>query len=89
VDVGPLVVSDAQTAELVQPGKRPLDDAPPPAQARPMLRAALGRQRVNSTHPQTVPNGLGVVATIAQDTVRTTPWSPAFTVEWGNRIYQG
>lgn len=28
MDVGPLVVTDAESAELIQPRKRPLDDPP-------------------------------------------------------------
>jgi hypothetical protein len=53
-----------------------------------MLRAALGEHRVNPTHPQAVPNGLSVVATVAEQTARTTPWPPAFTVESGNCMIQ-
>src|SRR5450755_969944 len=34
VDVGPLVIPHAQTAKLIEPGKRPLHDPPPPAQSR-------------------------------------------------------
>ena len=89
MDVGPFVIAHAQAAELVQPRERPLDDPPPPAQAGPMLRTAPGEQRVNSTHPQAVPNGRGVVATVAQHTVRTTPRAPASTMEWRNCIHQG
>src|SRR6266850_2767526 len=36
MDVGPLVVTDAQASELVEPGKRPLHDPPPPAQPTPV-----------------------------------------------------
>jgi hypothetical protein len=34
VDLGPLVVVDAEPAKLIQPGKRPLDDAVPPLEFR-------------------------------------------------------
>ncbi len=37
VDVGPFVVPDAQTSKLIQPGKRPLDDPPPPPRPLPCV----------------------------------------------------
>ena len=40
VDVGPLVVADAQAAKLIEPSKRPLHDPAKPAQATPVLGAA-------------------------------------------------
>ena len=89
MDVGPPVIAHAQVAELVQPRERPLDDPPPPAKAGPMLRAAPGEYRMNPTHSQAVPNRLGVVATVAQQTVRPTPRSSACTMEWRNCICQG
>ena len=36
MNVGPLVIPDAETAKLIQPGKRPLHDPPPPAQSTPV-----------------------------------------------------
>ena len=45
MDVGPLVIADAQAAKLIQPGKRALDDPAPPAQAAAVLGAAHGQQR--------------------------------------------
>jgi hypothetical protein len=39
VDVGPLVIPHAQTAKLIEPGKRPLHDPPPPAQSTPVRGA--------------------------------------------------
>jgi hypothetical protein len=72
VDVGPLVVADAQAPELIQPRKRAFHNPAKPGQSAPVPSAAHGEQRVNPTHPQAVPNGLGVVAAIAQHTVRTT-----------------
>jgi hypothetical protein len=38
--------------------------------------------------PQSAPNRLGIVAAIAQHTVRPPPRSPPFALEWGNRINQ-
>src|ERR1700730_10953547 len=42
VDVGPLVIPHAQTAKLIEPGKRPLHDPPPPAQSTPVRGATHG-----------------------------------------------
>jgi hypothetical protein len=51
VDVGPLVVPDAQAAVLIQPRERALHHPPP--QAADMLRAAHGHQRENAACSQT------------------------------------
>jgi hypothetical protein len=43
MDVGPLVIADTQPPKLIQPRERAFDDPPPPAQATPVRRAALGQ----------------------------------------------
>jgi hypothetical protein len=88
VDVGPLVVADAQAAKLVEPGKCPLDYPPPPAQATPVLGAAHRQPGHDVPRSETAPNRSGVVAAITKHTVRTPPRSPAFALERGNRIHQ-
>jgi hypothetical protein len=76
VDVGPLVIPHAQTAKLIEPGKRPLHDPPPPAQSTPVRGATHGEPRHDMPRPQSAPNRLGIVAAIAQHTVRPPPRSP-------------
>jgi hypothetical protein len=88
VDVGPLVIPHAQTAKPIEPGKRPLHDPPPPAQSTPVRGATHGEPRHDMPRPQSAPNRLGIVAAIAQHTVRPPPRSPPFALEWGNRINQ-
>jgi hypothetical protein len=88
VDVGPLVVADAEPTELVKPRKRPLDDPPPSTQSTPVRGAAQGQYGRDVTGPDPAPNGGRVVAAIPEHTVRPLPRSPAFAVEWGNRIHQ-
>ncbi len=88
MDVGPLVVADAQAAKLIQSSKGALDDPPPPAQATPLRRATPLHERANPTRSQPAPNCLRIVAAIAEHTVRTPPRSPAFALEWGNRTTQ-
>src|SRR6266852_8508452 len=78
VDVGPLVVTHAEAAKLIQPGKRTLDHPPPPAQAAAVHRATPRDERANPTRAQPAPNGLCVVAPITEHTVRSPPRSPAF-----------
>ena len=51
MDVGPLVIPDAQAAKLTEPGKRALHDPAPPAQATPMRGAAHGEQRARCAEP--------------------------------------
>src|SRR5262249_10166555 len=49
VDVGAFVVPDAQTTELIEPGKRSLYDPTPPPQATPGAAAVAlqGRNRID------------------------------------------
>ena len=44
MDVGPLLIADAQAAKLVQPRKCPLHDPAPPPQATSVLGASHGRR---------------------------------------------
>jgi hypothetical protein len=49
VDVGTLIVSDAETAELIQPCERPFDDPPPPSKAAAVRCATHRQQGQNAT----------------------------------------
>ncbi len=49
MDVGSFIVTDAETAELIQPCERPFDDPTPPSQAAAMCRATHGRHWQNAT----------------------------------------
>jgi hypothetical protein len=51
MDVGPLVIPYAQAPKLTEPGKSAAHDPPPPAQATPMLGAALGQPGHDVTSP--------------------------------------
>jgi hypothetical protein len=51
VDVGPLVIPDAETAKLIEPRKRPLHDPPPPAQTAPVRGATHGGPRYDIAVP--------------------------------------
>ena len=88
MDVGPLVVADAQTAKLTEPGKGALYDPAPPDQTTPMLGAAHRQEGHGVTSPETAPNGNSVVAAVPEDTAWPLPRSPTFAVQWGNRIHQ-
>ena len=88
VDVGPLVIPHAQTAKLIEPGKRPLHDPPPPAQSTPVRRATHGEPRHDMPRAQSAPNRRRVVAAIPEHTVRPLPRSPPFAVQRRNRIDQ-
>jgi hypothetical protein len=69
VDVPPLVIADAEAAELIQPRKSPLDDPAPPAQPAPMGGAAHSDPRLDVPRPQSTPNRRRVVAAIPERTV--------------------
>jgi len=88
VDVGPLVIPHAQTAKLIEPGKRPLHDPPPRAQSTPVRGATHGEPRHDMPGAQSAPNRRRVVAAIPEHTVRPLPRSPPSAVQRGNRIDQ-
>jgi hypothetical protein len=48
MDVGSSIVTDAETAELIQPCERPFDDPPPPSQAAAVCRATNRQQWQNA-----------------------------------------
>jgi hypothetical protein len=81
VDVGALVVANAQAPELVKPGKGALHDPSPPAQATAMRGAPHGQQGHDVTTPETAPYGRSVVAAIPEHTVRPLAWSAPFAVK--------
>ncbi len=54
-----------------------------------MRGAAQGQYGHDVTGPEPAPNGGRVVAAIPEHTVWPLTRSPAFAVEWGNRIHQG
>ena len=89
MDVGPFVVADAEASELIEPGKRPLHDPAPPAEATPVRRAALRDKRENPTGSQSVADRRRVVAAITEHAGWTTARSASFALQWGNRIDQG
>jgi len=88
VDIGPPVIPHAQTAKLIEPGKRPLHDPRPPAQPTPVPGATHGEPRHDMPRSLSTPNRGRVVATIPKHTVRPLPRSPAFAVQRGNRVHQ-
>ena len=89
MNVGPFVVADAEASELIEPGKRPLHDPAPPAEATPVRRAALRDKRENPTGSQSVADRRRVVAAITEHAGWTTARSASFALQWGNRIDQG
>lgn len=66
MDVGSLVVADAQAAKLVQPRKRSLDHPAPPTQAASVLGGSHGQPPHDVTCSETTSNRSGVVAAIAE-----------------------
>jgi hypothetical protein len=88
VDVGPLVIPDAEAAKLIQPGKRPLHDPPPPAQPTPVRGTTHSDPRDDMPCPQPTTNRRSVVAAIPEHTLRPLLGSPAFAGQPRNRIHQ-
>ncbi len=65
MDIHLLLVANAQSAELVEPGKTPLDDPAPSSQSAAMLGVALGKQGQDVAATQTLPDRLRVITTLA------------------------
>ena len=61
MDIGSLLIADAQSAKLVEPGKAPLDDPAPSAQTAAVLGVTLCEQRLNMSGAQTLPDSFGVI----------------------------
>lgn len=89
MDVGTLIVPDAQATELIQPGKRPLHDPAPAAQATTMRRAPHGHQRTDATSSKAVADRLRIVTTITQYTDRSASRPPAVALQRQYRVNQG
>ena len=56
MDVSPLLIPNAQAAELVQPGESPLYDPSPSAEAATVLGVAHREQRQDAASTQTLPD---------------------------------
>jgi hypothetical protein len=89
VDVGPLVIANAQAAKLVQPRERALHDPAPPAQATPVRGAAHGQPGHDVPRPQARAESPPHRSRESPSTqVRMPPRPPMLALEWGNRIDQ-
>ena len=65
MDIGSLLVADAQSTELVEPGKAPLHDPAPSAQSAAVLGVTHREHRDNAALKQTLPDCLRIIATVA------------------------
>lgn len=72
MDVGSLLVTDAEAAELIDPGECSFHHPAPLPQAATVPRVALCQERSNTTVPQTSPNCCCIVGTITKKAVGTT-----------------
>jgi hypothetical protein len=64
VDVGPLFVSDAQVAKLIQPSERPFYHPSPLAQSTAMFGVALCEVRYDVAGTKSSPDCLRVITTV-------------------------
>lgn len=71
MDVGSFLIADAQSPKLIEPGKGPLDDPAPSAQSTSMFGVALREKRDDVAGNQTLADGLGIIAPVAQYAIRT------------------
>jgi hypothetical protein len=86
VDVGAAFVADPQSAMLVQPGDRALDDPALLAETGAVRGALLGDQRPYLSPSQMVACGLALVAAVADDAGGAPFWPAAFAAHGRDRL---
>lgn len=77
MDIGSLLVADAQSAKLVEPRKGPLHDPSPPAQPAAVLSVPPCQERLNMPGAQTLPDCLRVITTVSQYAIMPMTWTPS------------
>ena len=88
MNVCPLFVSNPQPPELIQAREGPFDYPAPSPQSATMFGVALREPRHNAAGTQTLPDRLGVIATVAQYTVRTMPWASPLSLQAWDGVNQ-
>jgi len=86
VDIGSSLVTDAEAAELIQPGECSLYDPAPSPQAATMPRVARCQERSDATDARTLPDSFCIVGAIAQKAVGATARASTFPLQRGNSI---
>jgi hypothetical protein len=64
MNVGSFLITDAQSAKLIEPSERPFHDPTPLAQSASMFGLALGKPRHDVAGTETSADCLGVIPTV-------------------------
>jgi len=86
VDVFAPLVSGPQSAALVQPGERPLDNPAEDAQPASVWCSPCGKMRVDAPRAQFLPMWFRVVSTVRVDFVRSMSWTALFAAYPRDRV---
>jgi hypothetical protein len=86
VDVGTLLVPDAKSAKLVEPGEGSFDNPAPFPQSTAVFCISLCQEGPDATPAQTVADLLGIVSTIAYKAVGTAAWTSTLAQQRRNGI---
>jgi hypothetical protein len=86
VNVGTLLIADAQPAELVQPGKGPFHNPSPSSKAAAVFNVAYCEQRHDASITQTLPDCFRVITTVLNHAIRSVARTPAHALQWWNGI---
>ena len=65
MNVGSFLITDAQSAKLIEPGERPFHDSTPSAQSASMFGVALGKPRHDVAGTETSPDRFRVITAVA------------------------
>jgi hypothetical protein len=71
MNVRPLLIANAQPAELIQPSERPFHHPSPSTESTAVFGVALRKKRDDASVTKTLPDRFGIIATVAQHAVRT------------------
>jgi hypothetical protein len=86
MDIGSLLVADAQSAKLIQPSESSFHHPSPSAQSASMFGVALGEPRLNVAVSETSADCLCVIPTVAQYAIRTMAGSSALSLQRWNSV---
>ena len=89
MNVGSLLLANAQSAKLVEPGKTAFNNPSPSAQPAAVLGVAPSKPRNDVPGAQTLTNCLCIVTAVAQYAIRATSGATALSLQRWDGIDKG
>jgi hypothetical protein len=89
MNISTTFITNSQSAKLMQPRQRALNDPAANAQASAMFLTPAGQQRADTPLTQFIPVWLRIITAISLNQFRLWAWSSSFASDAGDRIHQG